>query len=171
MKPIIKMQRVMPGWLPPACCLTNCKELDQPDLGTSLATTGTPANNTKLNLNNRGINTFAGSDVHRYAGDGKQAGKALLNNPSNVDAGKRGDSYTTAFDNHMLRNGVGKTGIISTVAGNGRSGFSGHGDPATQAGFRYTFPTATGNGANVLAVFNRLGIAQTIAKQQRLSNI
>jgi hypothetical protein len=73
----------------------------------------------------------------------------LLSGPQNVYVDKHGDVYITDLDNHVFRKVDGKTGIISTVAGNGINGFSGDGGPATQASFQDAFHTATDEEGNL----------------------
>ena len=73
----------------------------------------------------------------------------------------------------MIRKIDARTGIITTVAGNGINGFSGDGGPATQASFSNAFHTATDDMGNlyisdlsnsrIRRVDRRSGIVETIA--------
>ena len=108
-----------------------------------------------------------------YSGDGGLVKNALLNSPQNVYVNKKGDVYITDFGNSVIRKVDAKTGIITTVAGNGSNGFSGDGGPATQASLSNAFHTATDDNGNLYISDlsnNRIrrvdavtGIIQTIA--------
>jgi len=78
------------------------------------------------------IFTFAGNGVSGYAGDGGKATDASLISPSAVVADTSGNIYIADFGTHTVRE-VTTKGIISTIAGNGTSGNSGDGGPASQA--------------------------------------
>jgi RHS repeat-associated protein len=79
------------------------------------------------------IATVAGNGVQwGFSGDGGPATEAQLWNPWDVAVGPDGSLYITDMGNHRIRR-VAPNGIISTVAGNGGSGFSGDGGPATAA--------------------------------------
>jgi hypothetical protein len=69
-----------------------------------------------------------------YSGDGLAAGKARLNTPTAVATDTLGNMYFADTQNNRVRKVTSSTkGIISTVAGNGTSGFSGDGNAATSA--------------------------------------
>ena len=77
------------------------------------------------------ITTVAGSVSNGYSGDGGPATSALLNAPLAVAVDSAGNLYIG--DSNRVRKVVAATGIISTVAGNGTSGYSGDGGPAISA--------------------------------------
>ncbi len=79
------------------------------------------------------IATVAGTDRKGYAGDGGPALQAALNEPYEVRFDKRGNMFFVERLNHTVRRVDAKTGIITTVAGNGKAGFSGDGGAATNA--------------------------------------
>lgn len=68
-----------------------------------------------------------------FSGDGGIAGSALLKNPSDVAIDAAGNLFIVDYGNFRVRKVDAATGLISTVAGNGRPGLSGIGGPATQA--------------------------------------
>src|SRR5262249_52970399 len=78
------------------------------------------------------ITTVVGSGPSVYSGDGGPATQARFDFPPGVALGADGSLYITDADNNVIRR-VGPDGIITTVAGNGSSGYSGDGGPATQA--------------------------------------
>src|SRR5262245_41846488 len=78
------------------------------------------------------IDSVAGDGKKGYAGDGGQATKARLNEPFHCEL-HRGALYIAEAANHCVRKVDLKTGIITTVAGTGKKGFSGDGGAATRA--------------------------------------
>jgi sugar lactone lactonase YvrE len=78
------------------------------------------------------LQRVAGNGVQGYSGDGGSATDASLSNPEGVAIDPQGNIYIADLSNHRIRK-VSTDGRMSTVAGNGRSGFSGEGGPAVQA--------------------------------------
>jgi hypothetical protein len=68
-----------------------------------------------------------------YGGDGGPATQALLNTPQHLALDRVGNLYISETLNHRIRKVDAVTGIITTVVGTGKEGFSGDGGPATQA--------------------------------------
>ncbi|RZB33972.1 MAG: hypothetical protein SRB2_03365 [Desulfobacteraceae bacterium Eth-SRB2] len=93
------------------------------------------------------ITTVAGNGPNGYSGDGGPATEALLNYPTDISIDAAGNLYIADYMNHCVRK-VDTSGIIATIAGNGASGYSGDGGPATEALLSYPFGVfvdATGN--------------------------
>ena len=65
-------------------------------------------------------------------GDGGPAVQAQLGSPSDVAVDAAGNLYIAVITNSTIRR-VATSGTITTIAGTGRSGFSGDGGPATRA--------------------------------------
>jgi uncharacterized protein (TIGR03437 family) len=82
--------------------------------------------------------TVAGTGVNGYSGDGGPATSAQLNNPYGVALDAAGNIYITDTNNQRVRMVSAATGIITTVAGTGRSGYAGDGGPSTSA--QLSFP-------------------------------
>ena len=80
------------------------------------------------------ITTVVGTGVAGALGDGAAATAAQLSGPQNVTFDSSGTMYLADSGNTRVRH-VDAAGIITTVAGNGTSGFSGDGGPATSAAF------------------------------------
>lgn len=81
------------------------------------------------------ISTVAGSGKKGYSGDGGPALKAALNEPYEIRFDQAGNMFFVEMVNNIVRRVDAKTGIIETVAGTGKKGFSGDGGPATKATF------------------------------------
>jgi len=79
------------------------------------------------------ISTVAGSSTAAvYAGDGGPAVGASLNVPNGIAFDSAGNMYIADTSNNVVRK-VNTSGVISTVAGNNYSAFSGDGGPAASA--------------------------------------
>jgi hypothetical protein len=78
------------------------------------------------------ISTVAGNGTWGYSGDGGLATGATLAGVRDVAVDAAGNIYI-GDGSHRVRKVTASTGIISTVAGNGTSGYSGDGGPATSA--------------------------------------
>ncbi len=100
-----------------------------------------------------GIATVAGSGVRGYAGDGGLAINAQLDTPVAVAVDAAGNLYIAEAGNNVVRR-VTRSGLVYTVAGNGRRGYVGDGGPATDAALN--FPSAVAVDAG-----GRLWIADT----------
>jgi streptogramin lyase len=90
----------------------------------------------KVDRKTGNISTVVGSGAKGYEGDGGPAIKATLNEVYAVAVDKNGDLFVVDRLNAVIRKVDGKTGLISTVAGNGKQGYSGDGGKATEAMLR-----------------------------------
>ncbi len=78
------------------------------------------------------LSTIAGNGQGSFGGDFGPATSAQMSGPDGVAVDKQGNVYISDFLNNRVRM-VTPAGVISTYAGNGVSGFSGDGGPATSA--------------------------------------
>ncbi len=78
------------------------------------------------------ITTVAGNGIAGYSGDGLPATDEELYKPCGLFKDGAGNIYIADCYNNLVRK-INTSGIISTVAGNGSSGFSGDGGQATNA--------------------------------------
>jgi len=79
------------------------------------------------------ITTVAGTGEAGWSGDGDPATAAKLNEPYEVRLDAAGNLFWVERLSHTVRRRDAKTGIVTTVAGNGTAGFSGDSGPATNA--------------------------------------
>ena len=80
------------------------------------------------------IENVAGDGKAGFAGDRGPAVMAELNEPYGIVVDGPGNLYFADRLNRRVRRVDGRTGVITTVAGNGTKAFSGDGGPATDAG-------------------------------------
>ena len=69
------------------------------------------------------ISTLAGVCRYGYDGDGKLAAKSMLHAPEAIVFDQHNHAYISDTGNHRVRKVDADTGLISTVAGNGDSGY------------------------------------------------
>ena len=79
------------------------------------------------------IRTIAGVALSGYSGDNGPAASAQVDAPEGIAIDANGNVYISDSRNNRIRKINAATGIITTFAGNGASGFSGDGGPATAA--------------------------------------
>lgn len=94
------------------------------------------------------ISTIAGTGTAGYNGDGIAATSAQLDKPRKVCVDASGNVYIADSYNHRIRKIDASTGIISTVAGNGTSGYNNDGIAADSAELYFpggVFVDASGN--------------------------
>jgi len=91
-------------------------------------------------VSNGAITTVAGNGTQGFSGDNGPATSAQLNYPQGVAVDSAGNLYVADIGNARVRKV--SNGVITTVAGNGTSGFSGDNGPATSAEFFNTTSVA-----------------------------
>ncbi|OJJ19190.1 hypothetical protein BKI52_20475 [marine bacterium AO1-C] len=88
----------------------------------------------KIDANTGIITTIAGNGNSSFAGDGGLATAAQISSPDGVVVDAAGNVYIADNGNARIRKVDATTGIMSTIMGNGGSGFTGEGGAATAAG-------------------------------------
>ena len=102
------------------------------------------------------ITTVAGVGRYRFTGDGGPATSAALETPGGVAVDALGSLYIADWRDGRVRR-VDPGGTITTVAGNGESGFTGDGGPATSAALGEPRDVAVDGAGNLyIAVLNRV---------------
>lgn len=94
------------------------------------------------------ITTLAGNGEENFSGDNGAATNARLNAPSGVAVDSVGNIFVADEENNRIRM-VSTAGVITTVAGNGSSSFSGDGGAATSAGMRNPYGVAIDSAGNL----------------------
>jgi DNA-binding beta-propeller fold protein YncE len=88
------------------------------------------------------ITTAAGTGERGFAGDGGPAERAVLNGPFDIGFDPAGNLYFSDTFNHRIRRIDARSSIITTVAGNGTTGYAGDGGPAIEAAFNEPYGIA-----------------------------
>ena len=115
------------------------------------------------------ITTVAGNGTPGFSGDGGAATSAQLRAFYGLALDAAGNLYIADTDNNRIRKV--SSGVISTIAGNGASGFAGDNGPATSAEFSYPWSIAVDSAGSldIADLFNNAirkitgGIVTTIA--------
>ena len=94
------------------------------------------------------ITTVAGTGTAGYSGDNGPAISAQLDFPFGIAVDGSGNLYIADSQNHRIRK-VSVGGTITTVAGEGNSGFSGDNGPAAAAQLNYPTGVATDSAGNL----------------------
>jgi sugar lactone lactonase YvrE len=98
------------------------------------------------------MTTVAGTGEVGYAGDGGPAVKALLKQPFHCELDGRGKLYIAEAENHCIRAVDLKKGLIHTVAGNGKKGYTGDGGKATEATFNEPYAVVVNDKGDLFIV-------------------
>src|SRR5437764_1378311 len=95
------------------------------------------------------ITTTVGTGDKGFAGDGGPAQAALLNGPFDVAFDRTGNLYFSDTFNHRIRRVDARSGVITTIAGNGEAGFGGDGGPAARASLNEPYGIAIDTPGNI----------------------
>ena len=97
------------------------------------------------------ITTAVGTGERGFAGDGGPAERAVLNGPFDIGFDPAGNLYFSDTFNHRIRRIDIRSGIITTIAGNGTAGYAGDGGPAIEAAFNEPYGIAVDLAGNIYA--------------------
>ena len=98
------------------------------------------------------IETVAGTGKPDNNGDEGTANKINIGQTFGVEFGPDGDLYIAEVENHRVRRLNLRTNRISTVAGNGQSGYSGDGGPAVKAALNEPYEIRFDQDGNMFVV-------------------
>ena len=93
------------------------------------------------------VTTVAGNGEQGFGGDNGPATSAQLDSPYGVAVNAAGDIFIADTGNHRIRKVSG--GVITTVAGDGNTDFSGDNGPAVEARLAFPFGIAVGIDGNL----------------------
>jgi sugar lactone lactonase YvrE len=114
--------------------------------------------NQRLRLLSRtATTTIAGG----YVGDSKRATQASFQQAENIASDAAGNYYVVDSAGNRIRK-IDTAGNISTIAGNGLSGYSGDGGPATQAEINLPFGVAVDPSGNIFIADTSNGVVRKV---------
>ena len=116
----------------------------------------------KLVLSTDTISTYAGTGTAGYNGDNILATAADLYYPSGLAIDSAGDLFIADQDNYRIREVTFSTGIITTVAGDGKDGFTGDGGLATSAEISQVYTGVAVNSAGTVVTIGDAGSNERI---------
>ncbi len=118
------------------------------------------------------IHLFAGTPegTMGYSGDGGPAISAAIGYPGGTVSDKQGNLFIADGGNHVVRK-VSPSGVISTVAGVGTSGYSGDGGPAISAQLWLPTSVAMDTSGNLYILDYIASIVRKVNKQGIISTI
>lgn len=123
----------------------------------------------RVNATTQIITAVAGNGTNGFSGDGGLATSAQLNNPWLATADSTGNVFIADQGNARIRRVDAKTGVITTVAGNGTAGFSGDGGPATSAELGHALGVVVDSGGNLFIADGNLRVRRVDAATQVIS--
>jgi sugar lactone lactonase YvrE len=94
------------------------------------------------------ITTVAGNGTEGYSGDGGPATNAALSTPRGLAVDAAGNLFIADLNNNRVRK-VDTSGVITTIAGNGSTSFSGDGGLAINASLSHPSSVAVDSSGNV----------------------
>ena len=95
------------------------------------------------------ITTAVGTGEKGFAGNGGPAEAALLNGPFDVAFDSAGNLFFSDTFNHRIRRVDARSGVITTIAGNGEAGYGGDGGPAVRASLNEPYGIAIDRAGNI----------------------
>jgi DNA-binding beta-propeller fold protein YncE len=114
------------------------------------------------------ITTMAGNGTPGYSGDGGPGTAAQLNNPYGLTIGPDGALYFCEVGNHRVRRLDVKTHMLSTVAGNGKPGYTGDGGPALAASLNEPYEVRFDQSGNMFFVEMQNNVVRWVDARTRI---
>lgn len=117
------------------------------------------------------ISTVAGTGVEGFSGDHGPATAARLAKPRGVFVDGKSNLYIADTYNSAIRKIELATGVITTIAGNGSTAYSGDGGLAVNAGVPYPTSVAVDDDGNVYIIEVNGGITSRLRKVDAITGI
>jgi len=118
------------------------------------------------------ISTIAGTGEAGYSGDGGAATKATFNGAFGIALGPSGDRlYVADLNNRRIRMIVLKTGIVTSIAGNGTDGVPADGAVAAESPLQDPRAVAADSQGNVYILERRGNALRVVDRQGRLRTL
>ena len=114
------------------------------------------------------ITTVAGNGTRDYSGDGGSAVKASIAFPMGLTVDREGHLYIADARNHRIRRVDAKTGIITSVAGQGMRGLGGDNGPALSALLSYPTSVTVDEEGNLYIADSENGGIRRVDKKTRI---
>jgi sugar lactone lactonase YvrE len=115
------------------------------------------------------ITTVAGTGQFGFSGDGGPATEAKLT-AYDVALDHKGNIYICDLENQRIRK-VDRDGIIHTVAGSGKKGYSGDGGPATKAALKDPWGIAADREGNVYIADHHNRVVRRVDPEGKITTI
>jgi sugar lactone lactonase YvrE len=115
------------------------------------------------------ITTVAGTGQLGFSGDGGPATEAKLT-AYDVALDHKGNIYICDLENQRIRK-VGRDGVIHTVAGSGKKGYSGDGGPATKAALKDPWGIAVDREGNVYIADHHNRVVRKVDPKGKITTI
>ena len=126
----------------------------------------------KVDLKTGAISTFAGTGVAGYSGDGGAATKAAFNGVFGIALNPAGDKlYVADLSNRRIRMIIVKTGIISSIAGNGTDGIPSDGAAAAESPLEDPRAVAADSQGNVYILERRGNALRVVDKKGKIRTV
>lgn len=118
------------------------------------------------------ITTYAGNGQGAYGGDNGPATNAALALPEGLAVDASGNLFIADMVNNRIRRVTASSGIITTVAGTGATGYSGDGGPATSAQLFFPSGVAVDSAGNLYIADTRNNVIRKVsASNQNISTV
>lgn len=117
------------------------------------------------------IDTIAGDGRAGRVGDHGPAVDSQLNQPFFCALDRQGNLFVADLGNECVRRIDAETGAITTVAGNGQTGYSGDGGPAVDATFNQPCALAVDDGGHLFVVDRLNAVIRRVDRQGVITTV